>query len=143
MNRAIAASMVMLSALLGCGGGADRKAGAVADGIDGRVEDLVTIRKGLYGQVTSVDDVGEPQPEYLPGFGIDVFPVPDGTELGSPIAHAASVSRGFYEIELSPSEYVVCSSFRRCVRLALGDELHRLDYEFSVGPGWSAGTSWP
>lgn len=137
MKPLIATTMAVLAiALTGCGGKS-------AKGIDRQVEELLTIRRGLYGQVTSLDDIGEHLPEYLQRFGIDVFQVPGGTELGSPVAHTASAERGFYEIELPPSDYVVCSSFRRCVRVALGDELRRLDYEFSVGPGWSAGTWWP
>jgi len=112
--------------------------------IDRHVEDLVTIAHGIYGQVTTVDDVGEPMPAYLPGFAIGVFAVPAGSVLGNPVATATSGARGFYEIELPAGDQVLCTAFERCVLVTLvAGELSRIDYEFSLGPGWSRGSPWP
>jgi hypothetical protein len=133
-HRVVAA--LALALVVGCGG---RDAT-----LDRHVEDLVSIQHGLYGQVTAVDDVGSPAPTYLPGFGVEAFAVPAGTTLGAPEASTTSAARGFYELALPTGDHVVCSSYGRCVVVTLADgELRRLDYEFSVGPGWSAGTPWP
>ncbi len=119
--------------------------GSQTETIDRRVEDRVTIEQGIYGQITSVDDVGEHEPQYFSGFGVFVYAVPPGTELGEPVANTSSeASRGFYEVALPASDHVVCTTFRRCVVVTIteGQRL-RLDYEFGPGPGWSSGTSWP
>jgi hypothetical protein len=133
--RSLAA--LMLAASAGCEGG--------AYSIDHRVEDLVTIDHGLYGQVTAVNDVGNVEESYLPGFAIDAYEVPPGTELGAPVAITSSrLPRGFYEVALPAGDHVVCTRFLRCVLVTLAEgELRRLDYELGVGPGWSGGTPWP
>jgi hypothetical protein len=109
------------------------------------VEQRVTIQQGIYGQVTSLDDVGRHEPQPLGGFPIYVYDVPAGTVLGAPTASTASeTSLGFYEMALPSGDHVVCTSFQRCVVVTIraGQRL-RLDYEFSVGPGWSSGAPWP
>ncbi len=130
--KCLAVASLVTCFLPGCGGRS----------VDPHVEDLVTIRTGIYGQVTSVNDVGDTDSDYVRDFGVDVFQVPAATELGAPIAHTASAGRGFYQLEIEPADYVVCSAFRRCVRITVGDQPLRLDYEISVGPGWSTGTTW-
>ncbi len=119
--------------------------GSRTETIDRHVEDLVTIDQGIYGQITQLDDVGEHRPSYLPGFGVYVYAVPPGTELGEPVAGTSSeASRGFYEVALPTGDHLACTSFQRCVVLTLAQgERLRLDYEFSVGPGWSTGAVWP
>ncbi len=111
---------------------------------DPQPEDLVTIAHGLYGQAISVNDVGDPNEQYLAGFAIDAFAAPTaGGALGAPQASTSTDARGFYQLELPAGAYVVCTSFGRCVLISLADgELVRLDYEFGVGPGWSLGTPW-
>jgi len=57
----------------------------------------------------------------------------------SPLATATSDGVGFYEFPLTPGDYSLCTSFRRCTALHVETgQCVRLDYEFSVGPGWSA-----
>ncbi len=125
-----------LAAVLGC----DHQGG----GIDRHVEDLVTIDQGIYGQVTSVNDVGAPDTAYVPAFPVSVFPVPDGIVLGSPIASAETgPDRGFYQVALDAGDWVVCDWARRCVTASVGPAQRlRLDYEIGPGPGWSNGTPW-
>ncbi len=117
-------------------------AGCGDDGIDRDVEDLVTITQGIYGQVTSTNDVGDVETRYLPGFEIDVFPVPPifpapDDEHGVPVATTESGARAFYEVALDPGDYVVCTFFGRCIDITvLEGALMRLDYSFSIAPGW-------
>lgn len=139
VRRSLSAAL-LLAALAACGRDDHH-------GIDRHVEDLVTIDHGVYGQATYVDDVGDPAAatSYLPGFGIEVYPLPLSVTLGAAVATTASrADRGFYQLELGPGDYVVCTQFHRCVAITLADGARtRLDYEMSVGPGWSAGTPWP
>ncbi len=135
MNAFRSAALASVLAVTACGDDAS---------IDRNVEKYVTIQQGIYGQITSLDDVGsDNDPKYLPGFGVDVFAVPAGDALADPIASAVSNGRGFYEIDVPAGEYVICSSFRRCVSISVAQGLLRIDYESGVGPGWSQGTSWP
>ncbi len=125
-----------LLALVACG--SERKT------VDRHVEDLVTIAHGLYGQIITVNDVGNTDEAYQPGFTVDVYALPSGVALGPVLATATSGDRGFWELGLDAGDYVVCTAFQRCVAVTLASgELLRLDYELSVGPGWSAGTPWP
>ena len=121
--------------LAGCGG----------NGIDRHVEPLVTIDQGIYGQATSVNDVGDPDVQVLWGFEVDAFAVPSsGTELAATEGSATTASMGFYEIALPAGEHVVCTASRRCVTATVPQGgLVRLDCELSVGPGWQGGTPWP
>ena len=103
--------------------------------IDRQVESQLTIASGVYGQTTSVDDVGSNSPQYFP-MTLSVF---NSEDHNAALANARSDERGFYEIQLSPGEYTICTSFDRCTPLPVSDgQCIRLDYEFSVGPGWSA-----
>jgi hypothetical protein len=113
--------------------------------LDRHVEDLVTIDQGVYGQITSVSDVGPSAADYLPGFTVEVYVVPVGTERGTPVASTASeASRGFYKVSLSAGDHLVCTASGSCVVVTLAaGEVLRLDYESGPGPGWSRGTSWP
>jgi hypothetical protein len=100
-------------------------------------------RSGIAGCATSHNDIGDPPPEgeLLPDFPIDVFttqPSHDPEDGAKPDFHAETDAIGYYEIALDAGHYVICTSFRRCTELDLdGKNVHRLDYDFSVGPGWS------
>jgi hypothetical protein len=136
IRRGWSSAIFVALAALGCGGG--------GEGIDRHVEDLVTIDQGIYGQITSADDVGDADHAYLAGFGVDVYTIPDGTVLGTPLANTVSgQERGYYELALDAGDWLVCTRFQRCVivTVAAGQRL-RLDYEFSNAPGWSRGTPW-
>ena len=111
---------------LGCGG---------APSIDRQVETRLTITSGVYGQTTSVDDVGPSSPEYFP-MTLSVF---NSQDQDIALASARSDEVGFYQIQLSPDNYTICTSFDRCTALlVLTGQCTRLDYEFSDRLGWSA-----
>lgn len=127
------AAIVVLLTLVGC----------TPEPIDRRVEQFVTITRGIYGQATFIDDMGSDDADYLPGLRIDVFPAPPivpapGDDLGLPVASTESGWHGFYELTLEPGEYVACTAFRDCAAVTIGEGgLARLDYEVGPGPGWS------
>lgn len=101
--------------------------------VDRHVEGRLTISNGVYGQTTSQDDVGDNPVEYHP-MTLYVSSQGDSEHL----ATVTSDEVGFYEIPLSPGKYSICVSFGRCSDFELADQqCVRLDYEFSVGPGWS------
>jgi len=108
--------------------------------VDRQVEDHLTIASGVYGQTTSVDDVGDHSPQYYP-MTLSVF---NSSDHNAVLASARSDERGFYQIQLSPGDYAICTSFDRCTSFLVSDgQCIRLDYEFSVGPGWSAARAIP
>ena len=107
--------------------------------IDRRVEDRLTISTGVYGQTTAQDDVGNDPVEYNP-MTLSVSARGDST----PLAEVTSDDNGFYEIPLSPGNYSICTSFGRCTDFEVGEgQCVRLDYEFSVGPGWATAETIP
>jgi len=112
-------------------------------------DDHVTIQQGVYGSTTHHDDVGDHPETSLPNFAVLVFdhlPARDAAATAptftteKPLAETKSDASGFYQIALEPKKYVFCSTFGRCVSLEIrAHERKRLDYSFSVGPGWSTG----
>jgi hypothetical protein len=121
--------------LVGCGGGGDKTEACRA-----RTPDHAG---GVHGCVTQSSDVGNPPPPSapLPDFSVEIFksepPSTSGDGL-APFAKATSDSDGYYEIELSPGDYWICTSFRRCVELdvPVGRSI-AVDYDYGLGPGWS------
>ena len=101
-------------------------------GIDRDVENRLTISSGVYGQTTAQDDVGVNPVEYN-RMTLSVSSQGDSAHL----AEVTSDDIGFYEIPLSVGSYAICTSFGRCAdfEVVVG-QCVRLDYEFSVGPGW-------
>ena len=121
--------------LTGCFTFALASCGAANTGIGRQVETRLTINSGVYGQTTSVDDVGNHSPEPCP-MTLSVF---NSQDHNIAFASARSDQAGLYQIQLSPGDYTICTSFGRCTALpVLTGQCTRLDYEFSVGPGWSA-----
>ncbi len=118
------------------------------------VEEFLTIRQGVYGQVTSYDDVGG-RTDYLPGISVDAFVVPTPPpepplyqmppgELGPPVASMVSTAHGFYELALDPGDYLLCAlpcgpDLPRCtIATVPAGGLVRRDYSFDGSPnGWS------
>lgn len=104
------------------------------------VEQQVSIDQGIYGLITTYDDVGSYNPILvLPGFTVNVFyEKPSSGEEAIPLLSTESDSRGIYQIPLQSDEYCVCTAFRRCTSITVSEnKTLRLDYDFSNGPGWS------
>ncbi|WP_255207681.1 MULTISPECIES: carboxypeptidase regulatory-like domain-containing protein [unclassified Myxococcus] len=54
------------------------------------------------------------------------------------VASVTSNEDGFFEAELALGDYRICTTFERCTDFSVGsNEVVRLDYEMSLGPGWS------
>jgi len=128
-----------LAMALGCGSGQPELPHA---------DKLVTIQQGVYGITTSQDDVGDNPVLPMGDFAILVYgdapPLsvgPNGAPIvPPPLAETRSDESGFYQLELDAGRYVFCTSFLRCVWLDVpAGRPVRLDYEYSVGSGWSQG----
>lgn len=110
--------------------------------LDTHVEDLLTISQGVYGQATSVDDVCTPTCER--NYATMTFNVHSATDPSLPGVEVKTGERGFYEVALDVGSYEICTSFGRCKQFVVQpQQLVRLDYEFSNGPGWSSPTGQP
>ena len=76
--------------------------------IDTRVEKYLTIKRGVYGQVTNSGETD--MSIYAPYFKVKVYPaevtVDDDT---SPAGTAITDRNGFFEISLEEGEYQICS----------------------------------
>ena len=123
--------------------------GCSSEGGPPNPEALVDIQQGVYGLTTQQDDVGDNPVLAHANFRVLVFdhvPVRDTSLTGTaftkeaPLTQTVSDGGGFYQLALEPKRYVFCSSFGRCVWLEIRkSERTRLDYQSSVGPGWSKG----
>lgn len=78
-------------------------------GIDRQVENRLTISSGVYGQTTSVDDVGPSEAEYF-RMSLHVSAQGDWTSR----ATITSNEVGFYQAPLPAGAYSICTSFDRC-----------------------------
>jgi hypothetical protein len=132
--RSLAFAYVLLTTAANCGSDP-----TVAD-CDAHSPSIAT---GFAGCVSSEDDVGNPPPppSVKPGFGVDVFVTQPSTDLNDgarPEFTTQTGADGFYEITVTPGHYWVCTTFRRCIEQDVQPmTVRRLDYAFSVGPGWS------
>jgi hypothetical protein len=112
--------------------------GLACTSVDPIVEDRLTISSGIYGQTTSLDDVGDHSPEYM-SMELTVTPSSDD---GARVSTVRSDEAGFFESELLPGSYSICTTFGRCADFDVQPgQCVRLDYEFGPGPGWSQSTS--
>lgn len=105
----------------------------------------VTIVQGIYGMATKHDDVGANPVVAWKDARFIVYancPAGSGYDPDNPvIAEVTSDYSGFYQLPLDPGDYVVCTAFQRCTTVTVAPNSRvRLDYEFSVGPGWSNST---
>lgn len=98
-------------------------------------EEAVTISQGVYGMTTYVDDVCASRCEREPrSMTLTIKALPQEADVAS----VTSSKDGFYESALALGDYRICTAFGRCTDFSVGtDEAVRLDYELSVGPGWS------
>ncbi|QDE95871.1 hypothetical protein BHS05_08275 [Myxococcus xanthus] len=102
---------------------------------DGDPEEAVTISQGVYGMTSYVNDVCSSGCERDPrSMTLLVKSLPQDTDVAS----VTSNEDGFYEVALALGDYRICTTFGRCTDFSVGvNEVVRLDYEMSVGPGWS------
>ncbi|QDE67004.1 hypothetical protein BHS09_08255 [Myxococcus xanthus] len=102
---------------------------------DSDPEEAVTISQGVYGMTSYVNDVCSSGCERDPrSMTLLVKSLPQDTDVAS----VTSNEDGFYEVALALGDYRICTTFGRCTDFSVGNnEVVRLDYEMSVGPGWS------
>lgn len=98
--------------------------------------DALSIAQGVYGLTTYADDVCTWECDTGPmSMTFSLRALPGETDVAS----VRSSREGFYEVALEPGSYRICTTFERCRDFTVEEgQLVRLDYEFSVGPGWSA-----
>ncbi|NVI96906.1 hypothetical protein HV824_02050 [Myxococcus sp. AM009] len=121
-SRGFLASLAVMSlSSLGCG--------------DFNPEEAVTISQGVFGMTTYVDDVCSSGCEREPrSMTLLIKSLPQDTDVAS----VTSNEDGFFEAELALGDYRICTTFERCTDFSVGsNEVVRLDYEMSLGPGWS------
>jgi len=98
--------------------------------------------EGIYGCITSANDVGAPSVAPLPGFPVQAFtsqPPPTPDDGLAPFRETRSDAAGFYALPLPAGSYWLCTTFRRCTAVTVPPQVNvPLHYEFGVGPGWSA-----
>lgn len=97
--------------------------------------EAVTISQGVYGMTSYVNDVCPSECEREPrSMTLRVKSLPHDADVVS----VTSNEDGFYEASLVMGDYRICTTFGRCTDFSVGvNEVVRLDYEMSVGPGWS------
>jgi hypothetical protein len=126
----------------------------LAAGCSGSDEDPVarcrsrapTITGGIYGCITATNDLGDTKTTAEEGFAVQVFttqPSDDPHDGHAADASSLSDADGYYELSLAPGHYWICSAFRRCTEKQLVAGARRLDYSFSLAPGWEDGTPSP
>jgi hypothetical protein len=99
-----------------------------------------SIASGVYGCITSTNDVGDTNTSVKPNFEVQAFdthPSEDPNDGLAPEARAVSDAEGFYEMPLAAGHHWICTAFRRCTEKDLGNGTRRLNYSFSIAPGWS------
>ncbi|WIG95626.1 hypothetical protein KGD87_34975 [Myxococcus sp. SDU36] len=98
-------------------------------------EEAVTISQGVYGMTSYVNDVCSSGCEREPrSMTLLVKSLPQDTDVAS----VTSNEDGFYEVALVLGDYRICTTFGRCTDFSVGsNEVVRLNYEMSVGLGWS------
>jgi hypothetical protein len=131
-SLSLLASSLFLFGAIGCGSGPSTD-------LDACRQRAPSIATGIYGCTTSTSDEGDTTTYVLPDFQVQVFTSePSGMQNDGavPAWSTASDADGFYELSLAPGHYWICSGFRRCTEQKLGAAPRRLDYSFSLGPGW-------
>ena len=77
--------------------------------LDHRVEDRVTIREGVFGQLRSGSDVPMCWHRYGQAMGVAVLDrAPAHAEVVSPRQESEGDARGFFEFSLPPGRYWLC-----------------------------------
>jgi len=131
-------ALALVVAVTGCGSSnSSNSSPSPADCL----ERMPSMSSGIYGCVTSTDDVGtDLKPQVFPDFTVEVFaeqPPPTPEDGLLPLASAKSDALGFYQLRLDPGSYSLCTTFRRCTAIdVVADVPLRKNYDFSVGPGW-------
>jgi hypothetical protein len=130
-----AAAAAVLASSLGCG----------STTLDHHVERLLTIRQGIYGQVSVINDVCPDGvcPEAPVANELSVF----GSALPSPVPVRSSATLGFYELALPQGSFEICYRYPSsppdpsppdaCSAFAVVEEQRvRRDLRFGLGGGW-------
>ncbi|GHG70631.1 hypothetical protein [Comamonas sp. JC664] len=102
---------------------------------DANTLDALSISQGVYGLTTYAEDVCTGKCDAGPkSMTFSLRALPGETDVGT----VTSSREGFYEVALEPGGYRICTTFERCTDFTVeAGQLVRLDYESSVGPGWS------
>jgi hypothetical protein len=122
------ASLFLLGAI-GCGSAADPAA------CQSRTP---SVASGVFGCITSTNDVGDTSTHAMSGFTVQSFatqPSSDPNDGLAPEATTTSDAEGFYEMPLVAGHHWICTAFRRCTDKELAQSTRRLDYSFSNAPG--------
>ncbi len=131
---AIGVSLVTL-ALAGCGGGSRVIEEEVSFGVDACFATAAPFRTGIYGCVTNT--IGGFTGE-VGNFRINIYQTaarPDATS--PPIITTRTNAIGYYEIDLIPGSYWICSSSFQCKSFGVGNlELLELDFRAETSNGW-------
>ncbi|MFV1984849.1 MAG: hypothetical protein ACC657_14985 [Thiohalomonadales bacterium] len=132
-------SLILLTVLLfgtySCGGGDDNE-------INRNIENLVTIKQGIYGQATQISDVVNTPDSYNIGFSFELYnivPSSDPNDGVLPIKTTRTDKNGFYEFEMIVGKYCLCSSRSDCISINLTENtLLRINHVifFGNGSGW-------
>ena len=83
--------------------------------------------------------MGDTTTKVFPGFTVQSFTTePSSNPEDGLVPEATTVSDavGFYELTLPAGRHWICTGFRRCTDQRLTTGTRRLDYSFSLGPGW-------
>jgi hypothetical protein len=126
----LSAAFLLLLGAVGCGSAPDPAA------CQSRTP---SIANGVFGCVTSTNDVGDTSTQVTPDFKVQAFatkPSDDPNDGAVPEATSVSDAEGYYEMPLAAGHHFICTAFRRCTERDLTSGTRRLDYSFSNGPGW-------
>jgi hypothetical protein len=129
----IAVSMLTLG-LAGCGAGA-RSVDEVSAGVDACFAQGPGFRTGIYGCVTTT--IGGYTSEN-DNFRINIYQSAQRPDANTPaIITTRTNAIGYYEIDLIPGSYWICSRSFECKSFGVGNlELLELDFRTETPNGW-------
>ncbi|MEZ4445109.1 MAG: hypothetical protein R3B72_38910 [Polyangiaceae bacterium] len=118
------------------------------------IDDLVTIGQGIYGELLNGCDTADCETSRASGMEVRVYdedPTPpdpdDATDDGTtlvPLAVTKADGAGFYEVELLPGSYSVCTNVCTTTTVSPDDAPQRLDWASGPGGGrWYVGSCSP
>lgn len=126
-------------------------AACAATPIDTPLEDIVTIRHGVYGRLTETSDVGGVPDSVYPNAAVTVY-LRDAPY--TQVAQTTSDSTGVYQFEIDTGRYEICTLGNPretiagqwqdncaggCTFIDVFQDLVRLDWAANLSGGWWAG----